>query len=86
MGCLAGLAALLALAMPAAVARASLIGAYLLIVLFTAAAVGAVVGNARRRSSAETRPTGRRTSTAITRIGAVAAVYAVAVTLVHVPG
>jgi flagellar basal body-associated protein FliL len=85
MGCLASVAALLALAMPAAVARASLIGAYVLIVLFTAAAVGAVVWNARRQASAATRPA-RRTATAITRIGTVAAVYAVAVTIVHVTG
>jgi hypothetical protein len=84
-GCLATIAALLALSMPAAVARASLIGAYILIVLFTAAAVGAVVWNARRRMPARVQPAGR-TSVAMTRIGVLAAGYAVVATILHVTG
>lgn len=84
MSCLlAGIAALLALAMPAAIARASLVGACILIALFTALAIAAVSARSRRRRAAgvETQPRVR-----IAGIVVVAAVYVVVVTLIHLTG
>jgi hypothetical protein len=78
MGCLGiGLAALLALAVPASIARASLVGAYVVIALLALAAVGAVVWADRHRDRT------MRISTALVRIGLVTVAYAVVVTLIN---
>lgn len=79
MGCLLlGFAAVLSLAMPAAIARTSLVGAYVVIVVLAALAVAGVVARARRRAPGAVP---RRGVTA--RIGALAVVYAGVVTAVH---
>ena len=81
MSCLlAGIAALLALAMPAAIARASLVGACILIAIFTALAITTVIVRAQRRRAAgvEAQPRAR-----VVGILVVAAVYVAVVTLVH---
>jgi hypothetical protein len=78
----AGLAAVLVLAVPASIARTSLIGAYVVIVALAAVAIVAVGWTARRGRPL---PSGAapRTSTALARICMLAAVYVVAVTAIH---
>jgi hypothetical protein len=83
-GCLLGaLAALLAFAIPASIARTSLVGAYVVIALLTVVAVTAVL--ARMRWQQRTGPA-RPTRTALTRIAIAAVVYAGVVTAIHFAG
>jgi uncharacterized membrane protein len=83
-GCLFGaLAALLALAIPASIARTSLVGAYVVIGLLTAVAVIAILGRMRwQQRSGPVKPT----RTALTRIAIAAVVYAGVVTAIHFAG
>lgn len=86
MGCLlAGLAAVLVLAVPASIARTSLIGAYVVIAALTAVALAAVGWSARRRRALPG-GTAPRTSTALGRIGVLTIAYAVVVTVIHSTG
>jgi hypothetical protein len=83
MGCASlVVAALLALAVPASIARTSLIGAYVVIALLAAAGVTYVLIAGRRRAvllSDDERP-----STALIRIAVLTVVYTAVVTLIHV--
>lgn len=81
MGCLGlGVAALLALAVPLSIARASLVGAYLVIVLLTAVAVVALAGRARRTALIDP---SRGTAGRYVWVGLLAVAYGVVVTVVH---
>ena len=83
MGCLMiGVAALLAFAVPASIAPASLVGAYVVIALLAAAAAGTAWWTARSESggSGGGRP---RLATSLTRIALAGLLYGVAVTLIH---
>lgn len=87
MGCLGiVLAALLALAAPASLARASLFGAYAVIAALTVLAVVGVMWRTRQRARVvdSARPGKRRVT--LTRIATLAMVYAVVVTLIHTLG
>ncbi len=88
MGCLTvAFPALLALALPAAIARSSLGGAYVLLAVLgglgAAGAWQAVRRRARTRPELDVR---RRTAVALTRLGAVVAVYALVVSVIHLAG
>ncbi|MEO9137622.1 MAG: hypothetical protein ABI345_01005 [Jatrophihabitans sp.] len=72
------LAALLALAIPASIAHASLVGAYVVIALLGGSGAGYVVRRSRRRRWA--RPKLNRW---LARLGTLIAAYAVVVTLIH---
>lgn len=84
MGCLAvGLAAVLALAIPASIAPASLVGAYVVLAILTVLAVAGVefAWQRRGRLSPEL---GRRPRTALLRLAVLVLGYAVVVTIIHV--
>lgn len=74
-----GLSALLALVVPASIARTSLVGAYVVIALLAVAAVAGVQAYVRRP-----RPSGAPSrGSAFSGIAGLALVYGVAVTLIH---
>lgn len=77
-----GVSALLALVVPASIARTSLVGAYVVIAALAAAAVTAVVLTGRRPRPVVTNGPSR--SGAVAGIGLVSALYVVAVTVIHV--
>lgn len=81
MGCL-GLvvAALLALAVPASIAPASLVGAYVVLALLALGAVGLVVQRSRR----PVEPADRRTTRRLAWVGVLTVAYAAVVTVIHV--
>ncbi len=86
MGCLGvALAALLALAVPASIAPASLIGAYVVLAVLASAAVGAVLTNARRPGAQRLDAVPRR-ARALGAIGGLTVLYAAVVALIHVAG
>ncbi|HEV7204271.1 MAG TPA: hypothetical protein VGN18_06640 [Jatrophihabitans sp.] len=83
MGCLMiVVSAVLALVVPASIARTSLVGAYVVIVALVVAAVTGVVLRARRTRPA-VGPSPSRTGP-VAGIGALAALYVAAVTIIHV--
>lgn len=75
------LTAFLALAVPASIAHASLVGAYVVIALLAAAASAATLRRARRRQWA--RP---RLTRWLVRVGVLTAGYAAMVTFIHSAG
>ena len=79
MGCLSVLAGLLALAVPASIARASLIGAYVMLALLLVMAVAATRWNSARRRAAGRQPSGRATRVIIV----VGVVYAGLIAIIH---
>ena len=80
MGCLSVLAGLLALAVPASIARASLVGAYIVLALLIIAAISAVRWNTQRRRVATGGAGATRSATAIVIVGVV---YAVVIAAIH---
>ena len=79
MGCLSVLAGLLALAVPASIARASLVGAYIVLALLLVLAVAATRWNASRRRAGGGQPSGRATRVIIV----VGVVYAGLIAIIH---
>jgi hypothetical protein len=75
----------LVLAVPASIARTSLIGAYVVIVALAAVALVAVGWSTHRRRALQS-GAAPRTSRALGRICMLAAVYVVAVTVIHRAG
>ena len=84
MGCVGiGLAFLLALAVPASIARTSLVGADVVIVLIAAVAVGAALVLARRRAPAGPDEPARSTRGWVVGICVAAVAYLAVVTVIH---
>ncbi len=80
MGCLGfAVAVLLALAVPASIAPASLAGAYVVLAVLAVAAVAAVVHRGRRPIE----PADRRTQARLVWVAALTTAYAVVVTVIH---
>lgn len=77
-----GLAALLLLAIPASIAPASLVGAYVVLGVLAVLAAGAIEVVWRRRHRL-TPELGRRPRTALLRLAALTLAYAALVTLIH---
>ncbi|WP_375490046.1 hypothetical protein [uncultured Jatrophihabitans sp.] len=83
MGCLSvGLAALLALAVPASIAPASLVGAYVVLAVLAAAAAAAVVANARRPRAQRVDAVPRR-ARSLAVVAGLTVAYAAVVAVVH---
>lgn len=83
MGCLGvGLAALLALAVPASIAPASVVGAYLVLALLAALAVGVVLVNAKRPRAERLDALPKR-SRALGAVAVLTTVYAAVVAVIH---
>lgn len=83
MGCLGvALAAALALAIPASIAPASIVGAYAVLAILLAAAVAAIEVAWRRRGRLAPE-LGRRPRTALLRVAGLAVVYAAVVAIIH---
>ena len=84
MGCAgAGLALLLALAVPASIARTTLIGAAVVIVLIAVCASGGVLVRTRSRPAGEAGESRRSARSSITGIAVLAVVYLALVTVIH---
>ena len=80
MGCLSVFAALLALAVPASIARASLVGAYVVLALLLVAALAGTRWNAQRRRAARGELKARDATALIIGVGVG---YAVLIAVIH---